>query len=1105
MRHRLLPLLLFLLAPLSFAQTGYVTMTASKLMDQSGGGGPISHATACFQLVNPQGLPIGVHIGGTAGGQAAPRKTCGPVNNGALVGTWQPSDPTAAGTNLVPDPVFTPGWATWSNPGSAWVESAQSIGVGNAASGLQQYSLSAAIAVTPGQTYTFSAYIDAFYATGAAPTFVLTNSGSSLAYATLTAVPGTRAVYYAQWTVPAGVTQVYVSPQTDATTIASGHAIYFSQPLLQLGSAQLVDTNLSNPQNPGYLLTITDDYTGGTVLGGPGSGYTTIQPQWTESSPMSCIAGVCNLDSYVPATTPGTFQTVGPVGPPPNIAIGTVTVLSAGSTPTISLAGTSPNYTINFGIPAGPAGTASSPGTLNQVQVNNGAGQLAATPMLVDSTGAATASSLYAGLTQVAPTGDLPATGPPYYISGSSFSTTTTSSASSGATTLNVASCGDFSTSSLNWQAGHQGVYAGPGTGGTLPSYIGTIVTCISNVLTVTPALYGTVANGAVVMHDETAGLQSLISDSASQHKTGRLPNGVYNVNGPLQDTSGANAILKVPTVSATSSSDQNFWQVVSLAGSPATSLSAAGGTIIRTLAPAGNLFGGYAAASGSGFNLPFTLVTLRLKDLHIEAYPDPGIVPVNAYNIANADFENVSVDSGCTNIGGTSYLGTSCPSPPTNTAGYAIIFPAGGNMAEDTASETEVQGFYNGYQISEHVNMGEAQCEVVANCVMLYGTTGTHGNHIGRILVQFSTNAFVVDTRTPNAGALQVDTLTGENVTNCWVPNSTTGWHGAIQYNSGMGSFCPTQIASSPGMQLVPLWYGNYPGSFNTNVTMDWRTRDWSYTATDTYHTWTLPAGDPSGMEHSVTNDGTTQLILSGSLATDFPAQVNPGNSLHFHYSPVDSHWHALGSSVSVLNLKQCGYTASFTLNATCGISIYTGTADATVTLPTVGATGVSTTGPATIFNNVNHVLTVSGGGYNIPTKLLGGQSLQLYMDTGTWYSLQQFHGALYGETPSLTSVSTSALYSPRLNSVYGTLSDITAVAATFTCSVNPVLTLEDCGTGTSCASPTALASITLTAANTLTAGTISSAPLTAAHYLAWSVTAGTCTALQISGSASY
>ncbi len=120
------------------------------------------------------------------------------------------------------------------------------------------------------------------------------------------------------------------------------------------------------------------------------------------------------------------------------------------------------------------------------------------------------------------------------------------------------------------------------------------------------------------------------------------------------------------------------------------------------------------------------------------------------------------------------------------------------------------------------------------------------------------------------------------------------------------------------------------------------------------------------------------------------------------------------------------------------------------------------------------------------------------------TYNASSYAHGQLQGITPPLTSVSTSAIYSPSLLDISGTISNVVAVATSFRCSARPTFTLEDCGTSTSCSSPTPLGSVTLTAANTITKSAASAA-LTSGHYLVWRLTAGSCSELQIQASAAY
>lgn len=83
----------------------------------------------------------------------------------------------------------------------------------------------------------------------------------------------------------------------------------------------------------------------------------------------------------------------------------------------------------------------------------------------------------------------------------------------------------------------------------------------------------------------------------------------------------------------------------------------------------------------------------------------------------------------------------------------------------------------------------------------------------------------------------------------------------------------------------------------------------------------------------------------------------------------------------------------------------------------------------------------------------------------------------------------------------------NLTAIAATgFACTVNPTFTLFDCGlsVNTGCTvGTTAMANVTITAASTQSDGTVTSPNIALGHYWAIQITAGTCTVLNVSGSA--
>lgn len=76
-------------------------------------------------------------------------------------------------------------------------------------------------------------------------------------------------------------------------------------------------------------------------------------------------------------------------------------------------------------------------------------------------------------------------------------------------------------------------------------------------------------------------------------------------------------------------------------------------------------------------------------------------------------------------------------------------------------------------------------------------------------------------------------------------------------------------------------------------------------------------------------------------------------------------------------------------------------------------------------------------------------------------------------------------------------TVDNFTFSAETFTCTVNPQVTVYECGTSTTCATPTTIGTATITAGATVVDGTISSSTVTAGDYIAFALTAGTCTSL--------
>lgn len=83
-------------------------------------------------------------------------------------------------------------------------------------------------------------------------------------------------------------------------------------------------------------------------------------------------------------------------------------------------------------------------------------------------------------------------------------------------------------------------------------------------------------------------------------------------------------------------------------------------------------------------------------------------------------------------------------------------------------------------------------------------------------------------------------------------------------------------------------------------------------------------------------------------------------------------------------------------------------------------------------------------------------------------------------------------------------TVDNIEGAASAFSCVSNPTVTFFECGVSSTCASsPTTIGTVTITAAGQVFDGTVNSAAITAGDYIAWAITAGTCTSLDISTTA--
>lgn len=79
-------------------------------------------------------------------------------------------------------------------------------------------------------------------------------------------------------------------------------------------------------------------------------------------------------------------------------------------------------------------------------------------------------------------------------------------------------------------------------------------------------------------------------------------------------------------------------------------------------------------------------------------------------------------------------------------------------------------------------------------------------------------------------------------------------------------------------------------------------------------------------------------------------------------------------------------------------------------------------------------------------------------------------------------------------------TVDNIVASALLLSCVANPTISFFECSTSATCAVPTTIGTVSVSTTGTATVGSISSASITAGDYVAWAITTGTCTSLDVS-----
>lgn len=294
-------------------------------------------------------------------------------------------------------------------------------------------------------------------------------------------------------------------------------------------------------------------------------------------------------------------------------------------------------------------------------------------------------------------------TSSPFNASPYGATTTVTTGTNAPGTTIAVSSSATFS-------AGYDVSIAGAGASSGL--YIGTISGVPDGLhIVLSTSTSTSVASGAVVKHDET---RAILAAQAALQATGvggwlllpcPIASSMYRVNGPLLDTSEANAILPMPKL-------PNYTNPLIYVGYRGCGVN--GQTILQTDQTTGNFIGGYNSATGGGYN-PFTSAAASFKDLTIQIPGNTNMTAVNLTAVETAPrIENLIIRGGNA-------------SPPTGGTSWGLRMPAILNVPYMSGDQLIIAGFTNGLVGTEHNTFGKIVLEGNINCLVL-----DNGGNIG-------------------------------------------------------------------------------------------------------------------------------------------------------------------------------------------------------------------------------------------------------------------------------------------------------------------------------------------------------------------------------------
>ena len=436
--------------------------------------------------------------------------------------------------------------------------------------------------------------------------------------------------------------------------------------------------------------------------------------------------------------------------------------------------------------------------------------------------------------------------------------------------------------------------FAVPGQGGTSGSNPGTctVNTTLNKCLGVSPYL--------AVAGDWSAAINQAMSDLST---TGGTVHGcgVYQVNGPLLNPSGANAVLQVPTIQSVAGSTNITIEILGCQYTTPNINALSGMTLQTSVSTAGgNLIGGFDAASTT-FGT-FTAVRLVLKHVNVISTQEvPTLNLVNASWINAFSSEDVVI------------AGTGCSAAPaTNAGGIGLQTPNLSNNFEVTIDQTVISCMPVAAILREHTHVGTLWLGPNHDCVTLDGGgIGSNSIQADQIWGQGCVNYLIGGAHSVGVNIsefdMESDPGTGLNIAD---PNNFISGllfykkqspAGAATISGGSNLLaCNLNVISSCfGGTPISQFLENWKSEEGSGTTLANTGSDSTNTATTTNITWSTAVTGFGGVAVPVYNGTSSFAVAASATQTNFDG-TTPFSACMWFNATVNGSTNALISTLS-------------------------------------------------------------------------------------------------------------------------------------------------------------------------------------------------------------